>query len=191
MRRPLNAAPRCKKPAPYNPELPALSLPRRHSRVPLSMTTGLSCRSGCRQRGNLSEMPPPRRKYPCMRFQVLSYSNRKERRHADTAGDEHKPLTLVARKREVTRDAPRKYGTSGYKVGKCLFECARLFIEFNAETHVGLRRRRRESKVPSVASRVRYIGRKRPFGVLAGQEFRLPSRKNQFVCAFRNLLLFL
>src|SRR3989344_7103612 len=44
-----------------------------------------------------------------------------EWRHADTAGDEHKPLTLVARKREVTRDAPRKYGTSGYKVGKCLF----------------------------------------------------------------------
>src|SRR3989344_8933458 len=56
-----------------------------------------------------------------------------EWRHTDTAGDEHELLTLVAREREVSRDAPREYGAARRKGGKGLFECAWGVVKFDSE----------------------------------------------------------
>src|SRR3989344_1832180 len=114
-----------------------------------------------------------------------------ERRHTDAAGDKNELLTLVARKSEISRDAPRKYGASGHKVGKCLFECAWVFVKFDSEPHVGLRRRRRERKIQSVASCVSCIRGERPFRVLTGRKLRRLSCKYEFVRARGYFLLFL
>src|SRR3989344_278160 len=140
MRRPLNAAPRCKKPAPYNPELPALLL---------------------------------------LVQKILHHTT--EGRHTDTAGDKNEFLFRITRQSEIPRDASREYRVPFLAICEVLFERARTFIELHPEPHLGLRRGRGERKIPAVASRIRFFRRERPFRVLTGQKFRLPSRKNQFV----------